>query len=120
MAFDRAAHRTQTARIAAHQAGGEVLLKWRGQGEAFPAAIAAERASEVRALEAGQPRLCLVTIARDARGVVTDTLVFAGERPRYGQHFTDADGKILRIQEDISVPHAAVFVYRCGTYADEA
>lgn len=113
--FDRSAHRAQVARIAAHGAGGEVLLKLNGAGEAFPAAIAAERPSAARALEGIPGRSpALVTIARDVRYPSSGALVFAGERPREGQHFTDPAGQTLRIEEDRTVPHAATFVYACA------
>jgi hypothetical protein len=118
MPFDRSAYRAQVARIAAHHAGDEVLLRFLGKGEAFAAGIQADKLAQVRALEGTRGRTpCLVTLAREVRGSETAALVFGGEQrlPRVGDHFTDPAGKLLTITEDRSVPHAAVLVYACET-----
>jgi hypothetical protein len=117
MAFDRAAHRKQVAGIVEHTAGAEVLLKFLGKGKAFPAAIAADKPSPARALEGVNGRvLSIVTIARAARSS-SGALVFAGELPREGQHFTDPDGRTIRIEEDRTTPHTPVLVYACAVSA---
>lgn len=109
MPFDRSAHRAQVARIVEHSAGGEVLLQLMGKGDALPAAIAADKPAGARALEGVSNRtLSIVTLAR---------AVFDGALPREGQHFIDPAGKILRIEEDRSVPHASILVYACAVSA---
>ena len=114
MPFDRAAHRAQIARIVTHDAGGEVLLRWNGKGEAFPAILAADRPVATKVdPNIGAKELEIVTIARDARGTAGN-LLFAAKQPREGQHFTDSAGLVYRIQEDRSVKHAATLVYACA------
>lgn len=117
MPFDRAAHRRQAARIVQHTAGGEVLLRWNGAGEAFPATIAAEKPTATRAQpDVGRKAFELVSIAREARGP-RGALVFAAKQPREGQTFTDASGRIYRIMEDRTVSHGSLLVYACAASA---
>lgn len=114
MPFDRAAHRTQAARIVEHTAGGEVLLRFLGKGSPFPAAVRAERPTANDAKrDLGVQRLEVVTIARAVRDA-TCALVFTGKLPREGDHFTTAS-RILRIQEDRSETHGPVLVYLCAS-----
>lgn len=117
MPFDHSARRQQIARIISHAAGDEILLRWNGEGQAFSALIASERPKGTQADQnTGALNLMLVTIAR----AVTDAVgkpIFTANLPREGQHFTDTDGKIYRIQEDRSVAHHPCLVYACGTVA---
>ncbi len=114
MPFDRAAHRAQAARIVEHTAGGEVLLRFLGKGEPFPAAIRAERptANDTQR-DPGIMKLEVITIAREACDAA-GRLVFAGKLPREGDHFTDAS-RIYRIQEDRTESHGSVLVFACAT-----
>ncbi len=115
--FDRSAHRKQVAGIIAHSAGGEVLLKFLGKGVAFPATIMRDQPKPTQANpDVGAKALEIVTIARDVR-TAAGALIFSGALPREGQHFTDREGRIYRIEDDRTVSHSATLVFACATAA---
>jgi hypothetical protein len=112
MGFNRAAHRSQVARILTHTAGEDVWLKLLGKGAEFPAAIARDQPKGTQVSpDVGVKALELVTIARDVRDPA-GALIFA-TLPREGQHFKDRAGRTYRIQEDRSVSHSATLVFAC-------